>query len=104
MFTLLLIAAIGTSHLVTASSAAYVKTGECTVNFNVIECIIDFNFPICRMTKFVSTATLLINNMEMIQTMILLHRLLSISCASQVRHFLLSLDEVYGDHEFSRFN
>ena len=89
MFTLLLIAAIGVSHLVTASSAAYVETGECTVNFNVIECIIDFNFPICRMTKFASTVTLLINNKEMIQAMILLHQLLLISCASQVRHFLL---------------
>ena len=33
MFTLLLIAAIGISQLVTATSAAYVKTGECTVNF-----------------------------------------------------------------------
>ena len=73
MLTLLLIAAIGVSHLVTVSSAAYVRTGECTVNFkdqsNIIECIAN-NFPICRMTKFASTVTLLINNMEMIQAMI----------------------------------
>ena len=33
MFTLLLIAAIGVGHLVTVSSAAYVKSGECMVNF-----------------------------------------------------------------------
>ena len=48
MFTLLLIAAIGVSHLVTVSSAAYVRTGECTVNFknqsNVIESIIKFSY------------------------------------------------------------
>ena len=33
MFTLLLIAGIGIGHLATESTAAYVKTGECTVNF-----------------------------------------------------------------------
>ena len=99
MFTLLLIAAIGISHLVTVSSVAYVKTGECMVNFKdwsrtLHECIIiiiNIIFLFCRMTKLASTVTLLINNMEMIQATILLHRLLLTSYASQVRSFFAQL-------------
>ena len=83
------------NQLVTATSAAYVKTGECTVNFKdqskEHRCMIFFILLLCRMTKLSNTATPQINNMAMIQATTLLRQLLLISYVSQVRSFFFSL-------------